>query len=163
MKWTIAIALSMVVLGAYAQHGSVSMYNEAGLLRADTSLRISQAQLERWRAIEDLLLTHVVDKVRYSDMARDGQVEGRIICSFGLDKEGAVGSFEMLSGPGYGMDQELKRALSSFRSISSLSNGTSSSGLYHIVLDLQFVDARSYIKEHGAIPIIGVDAKVIQH
>jgi hypothetical protein len=139
------------------------MFNEAGQLRADTSLGISQDQLERWLAVEDLLLAHVVKNVRYSGMAIDGRVNGRMVCSFEVDKEGGVSGFDLVSGPGYGMDQVLKRALDSFQFISKLSDGITSSGLFYVVLDLQHVDARSYLREHGAIPIIGIDANVIQH
>lgn len=163
MKWTFLLMMTFPALGTHPQHGTSLMFNEAGQLRADTTLEIGQDQLERWLAVEDLLLAHVVKNVRYSDMARDGRLSDRMVCSFEVDKEGAVSDFNLVSGPGYGMDQTLKHALGSFQFLSKLSDGITSSGLFYVVLDLQYVDARSHLKEHGAIPIIGVDANVIQH
>jgi hypothetical protein len=163
MKLIILLMFTFTLLGAHAQHGTSSMFNETGQLRADTSLWISQDQLERWISVEYLLLAHLVKNVRYSDMATDGRVNGRMVCSFEVDKEGGVSGFDLVSGPGYGMDQVLKRALGSFQFISKLSDGITSSGLFYVVLDLQHVDARSHLREHGAIPIIGVNTSVIQH
>jgi hypothetical protein len=114
--------MTFPVLGTHAQHGTSLMFNEAGQLRADTTLKIGQDQLERWFAVEDLLLAHVVKNVRYSDMARDGQLNGRMVCSFEVDKEGVFSHFDLVSGPGYGMDHALKHALGSFQFLSKLSD-----------------------------------------
>ena len=57
------------------------------------------------------MLTFMNTQVKYTEIARDYNIEGSVIISFVIDQHGNAKDFKVVQGLGYGLDQNVIKAL----------------------------------------------------
>jgi TonB family protein len=60
---------------------------------------------------EQALYTHVLYAVKYSEEAKKKYIEGEVTLSFDVLPDSTVANPVVISGPGYGIDEEVKRVV----------------------------------------------------
>lgn len=66
---------------------------------------------ERKTCSEKSIMNFISSKVRYSSLAKDINLEGKVVTKFVIDKEGHVTDVEILRGLGAGLDKEVLRVI----------------------------------------------------
>jgi len=81
MKRNIIIAFIIVVFTTVAsgQDNETLLYNKKGQLRADTTLTISNEQLDKWRPFEKYIINRLVTQIEYTQMALEFDLSGTSI------------------------------------------------------------------------------------
>ena len=59
------------------------------------------------------LLEYIFKNIKYPKAARDAGIEGTVVSSFIVAKDGSIGEIEILRSQGNGMDEEVKRVIQS--------------------------------------------------
>ena len=59
----------------------------------------------------DSLRTYLVNHTRYPEAAAKAKVAGRVLASFIVRKDGRIDTIEVLTGPGFGCDEEAIRII----------------------------------------------------
>jgi hypothetical protein len=71
------------------------LYTSTGKLIVDSSLSISNQQLVEWLMVEDTLAKLVLKYLKYPVMELDNGIQGKVIISFVLNKDGKIDSLRL--------------------------------------------------------------------
>ena len=69
------------------------------------------------------LYNYVYDKIKYSKEAIANKVAGDIMITFDVETDSTLTNFKIVSGVGFGMDEEIIRVLKTLKFIPSIQNG----------------------------------------
>ncbi|MFN3329266.1 MAG: energy transducer TonB [Fervidobacterium pennivorans] len=61
---------------------------------------------------EKALFKFIIKNVKYPEEARRKGVEGRVLVSFIIEKDGSISNIKLVQGIGYGCDEEALRVIS---------------------------------------------------
>ena len=164
MKRNIIIAFIIVVFTTVAsgQDNETLVYNKKGQLRADTTLTISNEQLDKWRPFEKYIINRLVTQIEYTQMALEFDLSGTSIVSFDVDSLGKIIDFKKLRLAGGGLEEGVIRNLKVYDSLKSLAPKDKKFYKYFLAFSFQLVDAEKFIKKENTIPIIKVNYHLIQ-
>jgi len=153
----IVFALSKVVFG---QDNEALLYNSKAQLRADTTLIITQEQLNKWKPVEEYLINFLVTQIEYSQMATESNLSGTSVVSFIVDSTGKIIDFKTIRQVGGGLEEVVKQHLKLFNMLTNLASKNINNE-YFLAFSFQLVDADSYIRKEKSIPIIKVKKDLI--
>jgi TonB family protein len=69
------------------------------------------------------LYTYVLYNVKYSEEAKKKYIEGEVTLSFDVRTDSVVCNMVLISGVGYGVDEEVKKLVQTLKFIPGLQNG----------------------------------------
>ena len=72
---------------------------------------------------EQALYTHVLYNVKYSEEAKKNYIEGEVTLSFDVMPDSTVTNPIVISGLGYGIDDEVKRVVKTMKFAPAIQNG----------------------------------------
>jgi protein TonB len=72
---------------------------------------------------EQELYKYVLMNVKYSDEAKQKYVEGEVMLSFWVNTDSTVSNAKVVSGIGYGIDEEVKRIVEGLKFSPGMQNG----------------------------------------
>ena len=72
---------------------------------------------------EDELYKYVLMNVKYSEESKKKYVEGEVMLSFWVDTDSTVSNTKVISGIGYGIDEEVKRVVEGIKFSPGQQNG----------------------------------------
>jgi TonB family protein len=72
---------------------------------------------------EPALYNYVLMNVKYSDEAKKKYIEGEVMMSFYVNVDSTVSNTKIISGAGYGIDEEVKRVVSGLKFSPGMMNG----------------------------------------
>lgn len=72
---------------------------------------------------EPALFEHVLMNVKYSDEAKKKYIVGEVMMSFYVNTDSTVTNTKIISGAGYGIDEEVKRVVESLKFSPGMMNG----------------------------------------
>ena len=73
---------------------------------------------------DNALYQYVLMNVKYSDEAKKKYIEGEVTLSFDVKADSTVANAIVISGVGYGVDEEVKKLVQSLKFIPAIQNGT---------------------------------------
>lgn len=73
---------------------------------------------------EQALYTHVLYSVKYSDESKKKYIEGEVTLSFDVMADSTVANPVVISGVGYGIDEEVKRVVKELKFAPAIQMGT---------------------------------------
>jgi hypothetical protein len=156
----------VIIIGAFSslvcgQDNETLLYNYKGQLRADTTLTISQTQLDKWRPVEQYFIEMLVTQIEYSQMATESNISGTSIVSFDVDSLGKLIDFKTLKQVGGGLEEVVKQHLKVFDKLATLAPKDKKNYKYFLAFSFQLIDAEKFIKKENAIPITKVRYSLI--
>jgi len=89
-----------------------------GLVLASVSEAKAQSDVKVYENVDEMpippggmegLISYFVENLKYPEAAKEGNVQGMVMVSFLIDKEGKVSDAEILRGIGSGCDEEALR------------------------------------------------------
>ncbi len=161
IKLSLFFFLLVVSLQTFGQESETLLYNKKGELKADTTLSISKEQLNKWRAIEDLLIAKLVE-VKYSAVAEENNLSGNSIIEFEIDSSGQILNFKIKNAVGGGLEELVKQSIKSFTLINSLKSQDGKVYKYYVPISFNLINAKEFIKKENSIPIFDVKQDYIQ-
>lgn len=72
---------------------------------------------------EMALYKHIFMNVKYSEEAKNVDLEGEVMASFNVEPDSVVSNIIVIKGVGYGVDEEIKRLLSIMKFAPAIQNG----------------------------------------
>lgn len=72
---------------------------------------------------EMALTQYIFKNINYSQEAKDNDIEGSVMVSFMVNPDSSVNNIVILSGLGFGIDDEVKRLLSELKFVPAIENG----------------------------------------
>jgi len=72
---------------------------------------------------EPALYNYVLMNVKYSDEAKKKYIEGEVMMSFYVNVDSTVSNTKIISGAGYGIDEEVKRVVEGLKFSPGMMNG----------------------------------------
>lgn len=72
---------------------------------------LSISKKEKEKCAERKMLEFIYDHLRYPDIAKDNNIEGRVILQFIVNQYGVVENIEVVRGIGFGCDEAAKRVV----------------------------------------------------
>lgn len=113
MKKVILILItSIIALTASAQE-----YNDK------QNMEVVMQQDAYYPAGEMALYKYIFMNVKYSDEAKDNDVEGDVMTSFSVGIDSTVSNIIIIKGVGFGVDEEIKRILKDMKFAPAIQNG----------------------------------------
>ena len=73
---------------------------------------------------DNALYQYVLMNVKYSDEAKKKFIEGEVTISFDVKSDSTITNAVIISGVGYGVDEEVKKLVQSLKFIPAVQNGT---------------------------------------
>jgi outer membrane biosynthesis protein TonB len=73
---------------------------------------------------DQALYTYIFNNIKYSDSAKVKLVEGNVMVSFDVQPDSTLSNIIVLSGVGYGIDEEVVRLLKPLKYAPGIMNGT---------------------------------------
>jgi periplasmic protein TonB len=73
---------------------------------------------------EQALYTHVFYNVKYSEEAKKKYIEGEVTLSFDVMPDSTVKNTNVVTGLGYGIDEEVQRVVKTLKFAPAIQNGT---------------------------------------
>ena len=147
---------------SFSQTTESLLYNIKGQLRADTSLIIDSDQLTKWMRVEDQIITEIVNRIEYSEMASDYNLTGISIVSFNIDSNGSMKDFKILKQVGGGLEEKIRICINSIGCLNSLAPTDKINYTYFLTFEFLLIDSKEFIKKENAIPVYKVKFDRIQ-
>ena len=104
------------------------------LLLASSTLVVAQADKQNIRVVTDTepsfpkgdntLYTYILMNVKYSEESKKKYVTGEVTISFDVKADSTVTNAVVISGVGYGIDEEVKRLIQALKFSPGMQNGT---------------------------------------
>ncbi len=157
----ISLVLVVVPLMLRAQANETLLYNGKGQLKADTNLKITNTQLQNWRGIETLLIKHILNRLEYSQVAKESDLKGKMIISFMYDSIDNKVHFEPVKKIGGGLEECVVLTLKQFEFKKSIGSNKNSPLWYYLALSFDIIDGNDFIESTGSIPISTVRCNYI--
>ena len=73
---------------------------------------------------DNALYQYVLMNIKYSDEAKKKYIQGDVTLSFDVKSDSTVTNAIIISGVGYGVDEEVKKLIQSLKFIPAVQNGT---------------------------------------
>jgi len=87
------------------------------------NMEVKTTQEAHYPEGEDVLYKYIFDNVNYSDEAKAAYIEGNVMVSFNVQADSSVTNTFVISGIGYGIDEEVVRLLKELKFAPSIRNG----------------------------------------
>lgn len=72
---------------------------------------------------EMALYKYIFKNIKYSDEAKENDVEGEVMASFNIEVDSSVTNIVIIKGVGYGIDEEVKSVLKKLKFSPAIQNG----------------------------------------
>ncbi len=112
----------------------VGEYNPDNFIAEKDVKKVVKKRKKRAKIVKKAIPKKIV-RPKYTNLAKDEEIEGKIILKITIDKNGKVIKVKVLKGLGYGLDEEAVRAVKRFKFIPALldnGNHTASTITYTI-------------------------------
>ena len=87
------------------------------------NIKVVTTQEPSYPAGEQELFKYVLMNVKYSDEAKKKYVEGEVMMSFWVNTDSTITNAKVISGIGYGIDEEVKRVVEGLKFSPGMQNG----------------------------------------
>ncbi len=111
------LILMSAFLGAAFLGYSQEEYNDKQNMEVVTTREASYSEGEQ------ALYKYIFKNVDYSDESKAADIEGNVMVSFNVQADGSVTNTVVLSGVGYGINEEVTRLLKELKFIPAIRNG----------------------------------------
>ncbi len=99
--------IAKIILGIMA----IAMFSVlSGCQKDKVCLRPEKAP--EFQGGEEALLKYLTATIKYPQLAKDSEIEGKVFVQFVVEKNGEITEAEVLRGIGYGCDEEVMRVVS---------------------------------------------------
>jgi len=109
--------ISILVISILALSASAQEYNDK------QNMEVVMQQDAYYPAGEMALYKYMFMNVKYSDEAKDNDVEGDVMTSFSVGIDSTVSNIIIIKGVGFGVDEEIKRILKDMKFAPAIQNG----------------------------------------
>ena len=112
----------------------IGEYNPDNFIAEKDVKKVVKKRKKRAKIVKKAIPKKIV-RPKYTNLAKDEEIEGKIILKITIDKNGKVIKVKVLKGLGYGLDEEAVRAVKRFKFIPALldnGNHTASTITYTI-------------------------------
>ena len=109
--------ISILVISILALSASAQEYNDK------QNMEVIMQQDAYYPAGEMALYKYMFMNVKYSDEAKDNDVEGDVMTSFSVGIDSTVSNIIIIKGVGFGVDEEIKRILKDMKFAPAIQNG----------------------------------------
>lgn len=173
MKWLkIVCALLLYSLNSYCQNfGKSNLYLETGQLKADTTLRISTNQYNLWVIAENKIIRAIYAKTKYSALAKDAGITGKIIVAFECDTDKIKNITVVSKRLGGGLEESVIEGftLATTEILQSIIQAQDDNlvdkyayiGKYYMPFEFSLININHELENKGAIPIIDMSTILI--
>ena len=87
------------------------------------NIKVETTQDPAYPKGEQALYNYVLMNVKYSDEAKKKYIEGEVMMSFFVNADSTVSNTKVISGVGYGIDEEVKRVVEGLKFSPGMMNG----------------------------------------
>jgi hypothetical protein len=112
MKKTLIFILFIAVFKGYSQDYSDPQ-----------NIKVTRSQEAHYPKGEDALYKYFFDCIHYTTEAIEKEVESEVTLSFTVGFDSTITNIKVISGPGYGVEDDVKRCLAKLKYAPALENG----------------------------------------
>jgi TonB family protein len=87
------------------------------------NIKVTRSQEAHYPKGEDALYKYFFDCIYYTEEAIKNEVESEVMLSFTVGFDSTITNIKVITGPGFGVDDEVKRCLSKLKYAPALENG----------------------------------------